>query len=115
MNRETKRAVDKGMKSKKARPIKLAKTEEPVEIPEDLKNQWGAVRATAVTFECLKYGHFTHANMSAVENSLQFVKNLYDQSLEVALKHPQANLIPELDTELKVRKAQSGKAPKDNN
>lgn len=66
------------------------------DIPEDLKNKWGAVEAAATTFSVIQKGMWTHEWHTNVKNSLMWVAKLHEQCVESALEHPKADLIPEL-------------------
>ena len=71
-------------------------TKEVKVIPQDLKDQMGAVEACATAFNVLDKGYFPHSYAASVKMSLQFLAKLHEQSLEVALKHPQSHMIDEL-------------------
>lgn len=74
-------------------------------IPEDLKNQWGAIQSIEQVFHCLQTGTFTHRFMPMLKASLAFVSTLHEQMVDKALFHPQAFMIPQLKKELDTRKS----------
>lgn len=78
-------------------------TQAPPTLPEDLAAKWGACEATATAFNVLQKGHFEFAYMKAVGASLGFLQTLHGQTVEDALSHPDAHLIPELKAELEKR------------
>lgn len=65
-------------------------------IPKDLQDQIGAIRALATTYNLLDKGLFNHTQAQAVRMSLEFVKALYEKSVEEAFNHPEADKSPEL-------------------
>lgn len=91
------------MSKKSASIPKKSKTVEV--IPKDLQDQMGAVQAVGTAFNVLDKGYFPHSYSNAVKASLNFLAKLHEQSVEVALKHPQAHMVPELKEALKTKKA----------
>lgn len=85
------------------------KTKEVALVPKDLQDQWGALEAVATAFNVLDKGLYPHSYASAVKLSLQFLGKLHEQSVELALKHPQAHMIPELKS-LKEKETKNGEA-----
>lgn len=85
-------------KRKPAKQRKLKSVESKSAIPKDLEDKWGAVQAVATTHNLLQKGLYTHDYASAVKASLGFLLKLHEQTVEDALTHPQAHLIPELKT-----------------
>lgn len=84
---------------KKKKPLKVqAVADQTPAIPQDLKDKMGAVEATATAFNLLEKGHFPHSYASAIRSSLHFLQKLHEQCVEDALKHPDADLVPELKT-----------------
>lgn len=65
-------------------------------IPEDLMQQLGAIQAVATAFNVLDKGYFPHSYSEAVKKSLAFLAKLHEQTVEGALKHPQAHMASEL-------------------
>lgn len=85
-------------KKKKATTIQMA-TGEKVDvavIPKDLQDKMGAVQACATAFTCIDKACLPHNYAEAVKASLQFLMKLHEQTVEEALKHPQAHMVPEL-------------------
>lgn len=108
MNRQEKRNADKQIK--KATKLKSVKTTAP-DIPKDLQDKWGAVQAVATTHSLLQKGMFPFNCMSILKASLEFVAKLHENTVEDALKHPQAHLISELKA-LQEQAATDGKTEK---
>lgn len=67
-----------------------------VQIDDTLKAQLGAIRGVATAHNLLDKGLFNHQAAEAVRLSLDFLRSLHLQLVEEAIKHPQADLIPEL-------------------
>lgn len=91
-------------KLKSVAPLIPPETTKVEVIPQDLKDQWGAVQACATAFSCLDKGTFAHTWHTTVKASLQFLAKLHEQSVELCMKHPQAHMIPELKEEIKKAK-----------
>ena len=66
------------------------------EIPKDLQDKLGAVRALAACFNLLQRGSFTVEFHQQCALSLQFLQALHQQALGDACSHPKASLVPEL-------------------
>lgn len=65
-------------------------------IPQDLKDLWGSIEACATTANVIDEGTYKHQWAGAVRAARTFVIKLHEQQVELALKHPQAHMIPEL-------------------
>ena len=96
---------------KKRKANKLAAAPEST-LPKDLADKWGSVQAIATTHHCLQKGAFTRDYLPLVNASALFIQKLHEQSVEDALKHPQAALIPELMELKKEMAAQDGEVQK---
>lgn len=66
------------------------------EVPKELEDQLGAVKALAQCYNLLQKGLYPHGYAPAIDQSLQFLQALHTQSLKNAMEHPQAHLVPEL-------------------
>lgn len=97
-------------KRKPAKPRKLKSVESKSAIPKDLEDKWGAVQAVATAHNLLHKGLYTHDYATAVKASLGFLLELHKQTVEDALKHPLAHLIPELKLELDKKEAANGQS-----
>lgn len=100
--------------STKRRPKKPALIPVPQEtkvIPKDLQDQMGAVEACATAFNVLDKGYFPHNYGPAVKASLHFLAKLHEQTVEQAMKHECAHMVPELKEALtKAKEATGGQA-----
>lgn len=74
-------------------------------IPQDLKDQWGAAQACSVTLALFDQAYFSPRHVDHIRPSMAFLAKLHEQTVEVALKHPQAHMIPELKELLKQKTA----------
>jgi uncharacterized protein YdeI (YjbR/CyaY-like superfamily) len=102
----TRRKVTKVIKT--GQKVSLVEDKAP-EIPKDLSEKWGAVEATATTFNLMQKGTFTASYMTVLNASLSFLQKLHEQTVEDALKHPKADLIPELKA-IKEEREKNGKS-----
>jgi hypothetical protein len=104
LNRKAKRKVIKTGQ-------KIALAEASPEIPKELSDKWGAVQACSNVHHLLQKGHFEHKYAKLIDVSLEFLGKLHENCIEEALKHPDADLIPELKEvrELKEKVAKDGK------
>ncbi len=97
---------------KTKRKAKLAAVETPKsDIPKDLQAQWEAIGAVATAFACLNKGHFSFDYLAPVRGSLFFLQQMYSNCVTEALKHPQADMIPELKNAAKELEKQNGQTP----
>ena len=96
-------------KHPKQKSAKLKTADEAPKLPKDLEDKWGAVQACATAFNVMQDGSYKFSYHKSVQASLVFLKTLYEQTVEDALKHPQAALIPELKEELDKKAAADGK------
>lgn len=86
---------------KPAKGTKISLADTPTsEIPEDLQKAWNAVECIATTCNLLQKGSFPVTYHKAIAECVAFQVRLHQNMVEEALKHPQANLIPELKQEL---------------
>lgn len=67
-----------------------------IDIPKELEAQVQSIRAFAQTHNVLATGTYARGYFEAVSDCIQFVKSLHARAIEVALEHPQAELVPEL-------------------
>lgn len=96
---------DKSFIPKKGKPTKLSiQKSEQSDIPEDLQKKWQAVEAAATACHLLQEGHFKYAYNRALGASIAFLQALHQNCVEECLKHPKAELIPELKAELEKQK-----------
>jgi hypothetical protein len=65
-------------------------------IPEDLQKQWGAAQACSTALALFDQGYFSARHSKHVEPSMGFLAKLHEQTVDQALRHPQAHMIPEL-------------------
>ena len=90
--------------AKKTAKIPL-KTKEVKVIPDDLRLQMKSVEACATAFGLIEKGTYPYTHLEAVRASLAFLAKLHEQSMEQALRHPQAHMLDELKEHLKTAKA----------
>lgn len=69
------------------------KTKEVKLVPEELQQQMQAIRACATAFALVQDGSYHHTKLESVRASLGFLAKLHEQSMDVALSHPQAHMI----------------------
>lgn len=105
MNKDT--AAFVASKRKRKSPIKK-QVEAPPKIPKDLQDQWGSVVAVADTVNLMQKASIPYTTMRIMENLIPFWMKLYEQCVEQASKHPQANLIPELKNIMEKKNGQTG-------
>lgn len=75
----------------------IPETTKTVEVvPDDLKNQWGAIEACSLTLGLFDQGYFSPRHTQHIAPTMAFLSKLHEQAVENALKHPQAHMIPEL-------------------
>lgn len=72
------------------------KTKEVNVVPEDLQKQWGAAQACSTALALFDQGYFSARHSKHVEPSMGFLAKLHEQTVDQALRHPQAHMIPEL-------------------
>lgn len=89
-------------------------TKEVKVIPKELQDKMGAIEACATAFNVLDKGYFPHSYGNAVKASLGFLKLLHEQSIEEALAHPQAHMVPELKEAMKKKEEINGEETKAN-
>lgn len=88
-------------------PSLIPQTEKTEVIPSDLEQQWGAVQACATACNVLDKGHYQHQFLAAVRMTREFLVKLHEQSVEQAIKHPQAHMISELKEILEAKNGQA--------
>lgn len=76
---------------KKAKKVKAL-----TEPPQDLIAQTKATEALSVVHTLLHKGAYHAKELPSLTSAIAFITSLHAQSLAKALKHPQADLIPEL-------------------
>lgn len=74
----------------------IPQTKEVKVIPKDLETKWGAVQACSTTLALFDQGYFSPRHAQHIPASMAFLAKLHEQTLEDALKHPEAHMIPEL-------------------
>lgn len=89
----------------------------PIETPQvskDLKDQMGAIEALSITVKLLQEGTFQVRYHKSVATSVQFTIALYDDMVEKALLHPEADTFPELKEikEQREKEVKDGKTQK---
>lgn len=94
----------KAKKKTKTGPLIPIKGKETKVIPRDLADQMKAVEACATAFACLDKGQFSHQWLEPVRASLHFLKSLHAQSMEVAIKHPQAHMVKDEEFKMNLKK-----------
>lgn len=97
------------MPRKKDEKLIPPKTKEVSLIPEDLKAQWGAIKACSTALALFDQGMFRAQHAQFVAPTGAFLAKLHEQSVEQALRHPQAHMIPELK-EYMTKGAKNGEA-----
>lgn len=84
-----------------------AKSENVVDIhsnvAKELLDQMNALYALSKTHECLAQGYFQPHVGKYVEQAIEFIKNLHAQTLEEALRHPDATKIAKLNQVIEFR------------
>jgi hypothetical protein len=65
-------------------------------IPQDLKDQWGAITALATAANVINKGYYPHHYASVARSSIAYIAELHKTMVEKALTHPQAHMISEL-------------------
>jgi hypothetical protein len=100
-------------KRKRKRPANIKPVETQPKIPKDLQDQWGAVEACGTAFNIMQKGTYTHEYLEAVRMSLAFLAKLHEQTVERALTHPEAALIPQLKEILDKKAAGNGEKTSD--
>jgi hypothetical protein len=65
-------------------------------IPKDLSDLWGAVEACATACNVISKGMYGPEWLKSVNATHGFLYKLYENAIEAAAQHPQADLIPEL-------------------
>lgn len=86
-----KKSSTKSAKSPSTQPKSAAP-----DIPKDLRDLWGAVEACATACNVFKHGMFSPDWMKSVNATHGFLYKLYENAIEAAAAHPDAELIPEL-------------------
>lgn len=79
-------------------PVPLPIPEPVVEIPKDLQASLSSLKAIKQTHNLLQSGSFPFGFNDAIVSSLAFLESLHKQLVDEAIKHPQADLVPELKT-----------------
>ena len=72
------------------------KKEVSKEVPTDLQEKVGALRATATIHNLLQQGSFKSSYHQAIELSVKFIESLHKQLMDEAIQHPDADLVPDL-------------------
>lgn len=80
---------------KQAKRKKTAPTDE---IPEDLSNMLGSLKALATTHHLLRVGTFTHEYSGALALTIPYIEALHKQVMSDAKAHPMAHMVPQFNT-----------------
>lgn len=65
-------------------------------IPQDLQDQFNALKSLHLTATLLNNGHFKRTEYASVEQSISFVSSLHKQVLEALVEHKDSDLIEEI-------------------
>lgn len=74
------------------------------QVPEDLKNLMGSVRAIVTIHTLLNTGMFKGDACKSIQPSLQFLESLHAQNMALAIDHPKAHLDPDLKAAIDSKK-----------
>lgn len=89
-------------KKTKQRPVSVAKAEpkqsESKQPAPELLAQVQSIRALATCYNLLQKGMFTHGYAEVITQSLNFLQALHAQASAAAMSHPDAALVPELQS-----------------
>jgi len=69
-------------------------------IPDDLMKLWHDCQMLATAFNLLHKGQYPFQWFRAVEGACKYIADAHAASVELAMKHPSASLIPELKAEI---------------
>lgn len=82
-------------------------TKEIKVIPKDLQDQFSAVKACATALSLFDLGSFSPRHLEHIPSTMAFLSKLYEQTLDQALKHEQAHMIPELKQAMEQKNGQA--------
>ncbi len=82
----------------------------PEELPQDLKEKIGAVKALAGTYNFLDKSPVPQVQMESIRNCMAFVHQLYEAAVLDAFNHPQSHQSPDLEHLRRVMAVKDGEA-----
>lgn len=91
-------------KTKRTKPSLIPVSQKTEVVPEDLQKQFAAAEACATALALFDQGYYSPKHAKYVEPTAAFLAKLHEQTVDQALAHPQAHMIPALNAELKKRK-----------